>query len=111
MLENPDFEQDYYSRTAIGIDKIGHGSFRLMKWLAYCKRSYYENLNYYDLMGSVSKYLNEISWWSIIRRSKRPSIYYSSDWKYHILETRSTKVFEITIHSTKWNSVKKRIKT
>ena len=34
MLENPIFEQDYWSRTALGIYKIGHDSFRLMKWLA-----------------------------------------------------------------------------
>ena len=34
MLENLDFEQNYYSRTAIGIYKIGHDAIRLMKWLA-----------------------------------------------------------------------------
>ena len=34
MLEKPDFEQDYYSRTATGIYKIGHDSIKLMKWLA-----------------------------------------------------------------------------
>ena len=34
MLENHDFEQDYRSRRAIGIYKIGHDSIRLMKWLA-----------------------------------------------------------------------------
>ena len=33
MLENPDFEQDIYSRTAIGVNKIGHDIIRLMKWL------------------------------------------------------------------------------
>ena len=33
-LESPDFEQDHYSRIAIGIYKIGHDSIRLMKWLA-----------------------------------------------------------------------------
>ena len=31
MLENPDFEQDYGSRTAEGIYKIGHFSIRLVK--------------------------------------------------------------------------------
>ena len=35
MLENPEFEQDIYSRTATGIHKIGHDSIRLMKWLVY----------------------------------------------------------------------------
>ena len=33
MLESPNFEQNYYSRTAVGIYKIGHDSIRLMKWL------------------------------------------------------------------------------
>ena len=61
MLENPDFEQDYWSRTATSIYKIGHDSIRLTKWICYYDRSYYENINYYDLMGSVLKCLNEIS--------------------------------------------------
>ena len=61
MLENPGFEQDHYSRTAIGIHEVGHDSIRLMKWLAYYYRSFYENINYYDMMGSVFKWLNEIS--------------------------------------------------
>ena len=34
MIENPDCEQDYWSRTAIDIYKIGQDSFRLRKWLA-----------------------------------------------------------------------------
>ena len=34
MNEIHDFEQDYYSRTATGIYKIGHKSIRIMKWLA-----------------------------------------------------------------------------
>ena len=54
MLENPDFEQDYYSRTAESIYKIGHDSVRLMKWLAYYDRSYYVIINHYDLIGSGS---------------------------------------------------------
>ena len=33
MLENLDFEQDIYSRTAIGVNKIGHDIIRFMKWL------------------------------------------------------------------------------
>ena len=32
-LEVPDFEQNYWSRTATGIYKIGHDSIRLMKWI------------------------------------------------------------------------------
>ena len=60
MLENPDFEQDYWSRTAIGRYKIGHDSVRLLKWLAYYDKSYYEKKNYHDLMGTVLNCLNEI---------------------------------------------------
>ena len=56
-LENSDFGQNYWSRTAKGIYKIGHDSIRLMKWICYYDRSYYENINYYDLMGSICKYL------------------------------------------------------
>ena len=59
-LENTDFEQNYWSRTATGIYKIGHDSNRIMKRICYYDRSYYENINYYDFMGSVCKYLNEI---------------------------------------------------
>ena len=62
MLLNPDFEQNYWSRTAKGIYKIGHDSIRLMKWICYSDRSYYENINYFDLMGSICKYLkNDIT--------------------------------------------------
>ena len=39
ILENPDFEQDHWSRTASGIYKIGHSSIRLMKWICYYGRS------------------------------------------------------------------------
>ena len=58
MLEKSDFEQDYWSRTATGIYKIGHDGIRLLKWICYYDRSYYENKNYYDLMGSVCEYSN-----------------------------------------------------
>ena len=59
MIINHDFEQDFYSRTAMGIYKNGHDNIRLMKWLAYYDRSYYENINYYDLMGSIVKSIKE----------------------------------------------------
>ena len=61
MLEIPNFEQNKYSISSSGIYKIGHDSIRLMKWICYYDRSYYENINYYDLMGSVCNHLNEIS--------------------------------------------------
>ena len=48
MSENPDFEQNYWSRTAECIYKVGHDSVGLMKWICYYDRSYYENINYYD---------------------------------------------------------------
>ena len=53
MIENPDFEQKPYSLTSNGIYKIGHDSIKIMKWLAYYDRSYYEIITYYDLMGSI----------------------------------------------------------
>ena len=61
MLENSDFEQNYWSRTATGFYKIAHNSIRILKWICYYDRSYYENISYYDLMGSVLKCSNEIS--------------------------------------------------
>ena len=61
MLENPDFEQNYWSRTATGIYKIGHDSIRLMKLICFYDRSFYENINYYDLMGSICRYIIEIT--------------------------------------------------
>ena len=56
MLENFDFEQNYWSRTATGIYKIGRKSVRLLKWICYCDRSFFENNTYYDLMGSIFNY-------------------------------------------------------
>ena len=56
MLKNFDFEQNYWSRTAKGIYKIGYESIRLMKWICYYDRSYYDNINYYDMMGSICIY-------------------------------------------------------
>ena len=61
LLENPNFEQNKYSLTSTGIYRVGHDSIRLMKWICYYDRSYYENINYYDMMGSILKCLNEIS--------------------------------------------------
>ena len=58
LLKNPNFEQNYWSRKASGIYKIGHESIRLMKWICFYDRSYYENINYYDLMGSICEFLN-----------------------------------------------------
>ena len=69
MLKNPDFEQDYWSRTATGIYKTGHDSIRLIKWSIFYDKSYYDNMNYFDLMGSVLKCSNEI-----LCRSKASSI-------------------------------------
>ena len=53
MIENSNFELNYWSRTAKGIYKIVHDSIRLMKWFSYYDRSYYENINYFDLLGSI----------------------------------------------------------
>ena len=59
MLENPNFERNKYSITSTGFYKIAHDSIRLMKWICYYDRTYYENINYYDLMGGVLKSLKE----------------------------------------------------
>ena len=63
MLENPDFHQDYWSRTSQGVYKVRRDSIRLLKWIYYYDRSLYEDITYYDMMGSVLKYLNEIFYW------------------------------------------------
>ena len=60
MLLNPNFEQNKYSLTSNGIYKIGHGSTRLMKWICYYDRSFYDNINYYDMMGSICIFLKNI---------------------------------------------------
>ena len=60
MLKKHDFEQDYHSRIATGIYKIGNDSVRIMKRLAYFDRSFYGNFIYYVLMASILKFLNEI---------------------------------------------------
>ena len=74
MLLNPNFEQNRYSLTSTGIYKIGHDSIRLMKWICYYDRSYYANISYYDLMGSICNHLNEISKRSILHRRLRSSL-------------------------------------
>ena len=63
MLENQDFEQNRYSMTSTGVYKIAHNSIRLMKWICFLDRNIYKNLNYYDSMRSICKYLisNELS--------------------------------------------------
>ena len=48
MLENPEFEEDIYSRTATGSYKVGHDSLRLFKRLIYHDQSYYDNMNHFD---------------------------------------------------------------
>ena len=45
MLENPNFGQNHYSITSTDIYKNAHGSIRLMKWIDYFDRSYYEYIN------------------------------------------------------------------
>ena len=61
MLENSDFEQNHWSRTAKGTYKIGHDCTRFMKFICYFDRSYYEKINYYDLMGSLCRYITDIT--------------------------------------------------
>ena len=61
MLEYIDFEHNCCSIASTGIYRIGHDIIRLMRWLAYYDTSSFENVKYYDLMGSVLRFLNEIS--------------------------------------------------
>ena len=81
MIENPNFEQNYWSIRSENIYKIAHDSITLTKWLIFHDRFFYDNINYFALMGSVCKHLNEISKRWILRRSKRSSIENSSNWK------------------------------
>ena len=53
MIKNPNFEQNKYSLTSTGNYKIGHDSVRFINWIWYYDRSYHENINHFDLMGSV----------------------------------------------------------
>ena len=53
MKKYPDFEEICFSKTAESIYKIGHHGVRMMKWLVYYGRCYYENMNQYNLMTSV----------------------------------------------------------
>ena len=61
MSANPYFEQNHYSITSTGVYKFAHDSIRVMKWICYYDRSYYENINFYDLMGSICRYIIEIT--------------------------------------------------
>ena len=45
LIKNPNFEQNKYSKTSNGIYKIAHDSIRLMKWICYFDRSFYESIN------------------------------------------------------------------
>ena len=47
MNENPDLEQNYFSRQAKSLSKIGPDSFRILKRMAYYDL-YYDNRNYSD---------------------------------------------------------------
>ena len=61
--EHPDFEQNYYSKTTQGPYKVSHFSIKLRKWLDQYDRSFFEKINYFDLMGSILTCLDEISEW------------------------------------------------
>ena len=63
------FEQNYYSRTAKGIYRIGHNGARFFNWMAYYEK-HYENNHYFVLMGNVLSALNEVSEQNILCRSE-----------------------------------------
>ena len=56
MLKTLILKKNKYTITSTGFYKIAHDSIRLMKWICYYDRSYYENINFYDLMGSICRY-------------------------------------------------------
>ena len=43
MLKNPNFGQNKYSKTSVGINKNGYDGIRFLKWICYYDRSFYEN--------------------------------------------------------------------
>ena len=57
MLLNANFEQNNYSVTSTSIYKCAHDSIRLMKWICFRDRSFFENISSYGLMSSICKYL------------------------------------------------------
>ena len=63
MKLNPDFEQNYNSRTSQGTWKICYDSFRLVKWLAFYDRSYYKNVSFFWSNGDV---LTKWNIWTVI---------------------------------------------
>ena len=60
MNGNHDLNQNHYSRTAIDMFESGHDSIRIMKWLVFKGRFYFEIINYYDLVVSILNCLSEI---------------------------------------------------
>ena len=42
MLENPDFGQNYWSKTANGINRNEHDGIRTLEWICYYDRSFYK---------------------------------------------------------------------
>ena len=57
MPEN--FYEDQCSRQAKSIYKIGYKAIALMVFLCQCQ--YYNNINYYDLLGSILRLLFKIN--------------------------------------------------
>ena len=56
MLENPDSEQDYWSKTPFeGLYKVGQDNIRLLKNLIYYDLFLYDKMNYFDFLGSIVK--------------------------------------------------------
>ena len=71
MKKIPGFEDYFFSETAEGIIKYDQYFIRILKWLCYADRPFYENLNYFVLMATFLTCLNEISYWWLICRSKK----------------------------------------
>ena len=56
--EGDDYDEIYKDLSILKNKKLKiNNTIRLMKWICYYDRSYYENINYYDLMASICIFL------------------------------------------------------
>ena len=69
VKKNPDFEENYFSKTAEGIHRISHYSIRILKCLCYADTLFNENSNDSDLMATVLTCPIEVPFWWLLCRS------------------------------------------
>ena len=54
MDQYADFERNSHSKSGIGNNKIGYDFSRFWEGFYYADTSFYENINYFDLMASFN---------------------------------------------------------